>query len=61
MIRQIRYDPASQELCVQFTSDGSVYIYSGVPEDEADSFGSAASVGSYFHDNIKDTYASRRG
>ena len=56
-IRGIAYNKDTQELFVDFTS-GSKYKYSGVPQEDYDDFLSAPSKGSFFHDNIRDTYPS---
>jgi KTSC domain len=55
-ISQVAYDPDAQTLHIQF-SNGSVYRYSDVPQDEYEGLLSAASVGSYFADNIKNGYS----
>lgn len=61
MISAVKYEADKLELYVRFNSNGATYIYEGVPADEADDFITSASPGSYFHNNIKDSYGSRRG
>jgi hypothetical protein len=55
-LRAIGYDSDGQTLEVEFTN-GSVYRYSGVPQDRYDALMSASSVGSYFNANIKNSYS----
>lgn len=58
-IAAVAYDAEAQELEVQFV-DGSVYIYSDVPEAVATGFSSAISAGKYFHANVRDRYEARQ-
>lgn len=51
-IASIGYDPESRTLEVAF-HHGSVYAYSGVPEHVYLGLRSAASVGKYFHSNVR--------
>ena len=55
MIRGVAYSSSSKTLYVDF-NNGQEYAYSDVPEEEYEALLSAPSVGSYFHDNIRDTY-----
>jgi hypothetical protein len=54
-----QYDPASQELRIQFYS-GSIYAYDGVPQDVYDALMGASSKGKYFHAAIEGAYTYRR-
>ncbi|MBB4606146.1 hypothetical protein GGR59_002391 [Xanthomonas arboricola] len=54
-ISSIGYDADSQILEVEF-NNGSVYEYSGVPENEHVGLMSADSKGTYFNANIKKRY-----
>ncbi len=55
-VAAVGYDSDSSTLRVQFTN-GSVYDYDGVSEEEYDSLVTADSVGSYLNSNIKGIYA----
>lgn len=59
MIRAASYDEASQELHITF-KNGARYVYSSVPQEEADALASAESAGSYFISAIRDAYVARR-
>lgn len=54
-IQGMHYDDATQVLTVEFVG-GARYRYTGVEQDEYDGLMSAASKGSYFADNIKNSY-----
>jgi hypothetical protein len=54
-IRSIGYDATSETLEIEFNS-GGIYQYFGVPEHVYDELMSAPSIGTYFHQNIKDCY-----
>lgn len=58
MINRVKYDLESENLDLQF-SNGTIYTYSNVPEDEYQGLVGSASVGSYFHNNIKGSYSER--
>lgn len=58
-LQGVAYNPDTLELYVQF-SNGTEYAYSDVPESDYDGLLNAASVGSYFNDNIKNAYTYRR-
>jgi hypothetical protein len=58
-LRGVAYDKDSTTMVVEFIS-GSKYAYTGVPEDEYESLLSAPSPGSYFAENIKDSYPYQR-
>ena len=58
VIRRFVYDPASEELWVEFVS-GRRYVYSQVPRDTADTFRSAFAKGVYFNTRIRDQYPCR--
>jgi hypothetical protein len=53
------YDAAKQELTVEFRS-GAVYVYKGVPPEEAEAFASAESKGGFFAAYIRNSYTSAR-
>ena len=52
MIASQSYNPETQELTVTFQS-GHTYKYYSVPQDVANGFDNATSMGSYFLQNIK--------
>lgn len=58
-IRSVGYDPASQTLEVEFPS-GSVVQYSRVSPEVHRRLMAAPSPGSYFRDNIEESFSSRR-
>jgi KTSC domain len=61
LIAQAAYDDEAQELTIVFKSNGAKWHYSGVSQDEADSFAGAGSAGQYFLQNIKGQHPERRG
>lgn len=56
-IRRAKHDD-TRELQVQF-NDGSIYVYSQVPESVFHDFVNAAHPGKYFHANIRGRYETR--
>ena len=54
-ISAIGYDPATQELQVEF-KNGTTYSYQGVTEGQYQELLNAPSVGRYFMANIRGTY-----
>ncbi len=54
-IRAVGYEVESQALEIEF-NNGSVYEYSGVPENEYEGLMSADSKGTYFNSNIKNKF-----
>jgi hypothetical protein len=58
VIRRFAYCPDSGELWVEFTT-GRRYVYSGVPQEVADTFRSAFAKGVYFNTRIRDRYPYR--
>ena len=58
VIRRFDYRPESRELVVEFVT-GRVYIYSEVPEAEAQALRSAFAKGRYFNARIRDRYPFR--
>jgi hypothetical protein len=58
-IRSAGYDPRNRVLEVEF-SDGGIMQYSGVSEEVHRRFVNAPSPGSYFHDNIEESFTARR-
>ncbi|MCU1526885.1 MAG: hypothetical protein JWP75_648 [Frondihabitans sp.] len=57
-IVQVGYDPATQELYVEFL-DGRTYVYSPVPDVTYDEFMNADSKGSYLNREIKPNFDCR--
>lgn len=55
VIKRFDYRPESQELDVLFVT-GRRYLYSGVPEEEAQAFRSAFAKGVHFNKYIRDRY-----
>jgi hypothetical protein len=51
-IRAFGHSPATNAMRIQF-ANGSVYEYTGVPQDIVEGFASAESKGSYFAKNIR--------
>jgi hypothetical protein len=58
VIRSFEYRPETCELVVNFVS-GRRYVYSDVPEREAEAMRSAFSKGRYFNLHIRDHYRFR--
>ena len=58
VIRRFAYCPDSCDLWVEFTT-GRRYVYSGVPQEVADTFRSAFAKGIYFNTRIRDRYPHR--
>ena len=58
VIRRFVYDQSEGELWVEFTT-GRRYVYSGVPEDVAQTFRSAFAKGVYFNTRIRDQFPHR--
>jgi len=58
VIRRFTYSPDRQELTVEFVT-GRRYVYSAVPEDEAQRMREAFAKGVYFNKHIRDRYAYR--
>jgi hypothetical protein len=59
MIRGVAYDGDTEQLYVEFNT-GAVWEYDGVPAEEYEAMLGSGSVGSFFHNNIKDSYSARR-
>jgi hypothetical protein len=57
-ISEIEYDEYSETLRVRFT-DGSVYAYWNVPQEEYANLMYASSAGSYFNAHIRNRYSYR--
>lgn len=53
------YNYETSVLTIEFKS-GAKYEYSGVPEDDYQGLVDASSAGSFFHNNIKDVYPTKR-
>lgn len=58
-LRSVAYDPKTRVLEIEFHS-GGIYQYSGVPRSEYEALMNAASKGSYFAHNIKNSYGASR-
>jgi len=58
-IRAAGYDARNRVLEVEFSS-GSIVQYSGVSEEMYRRLMNAPSPGSYFHDNIEESFSSKR-
>ena len=58
VIRRFDYAPDRRELLVEFTT-GRRYVYSGVPEAEAQALRSAFAKGVQFNRRIRDRYPFR--
>ena len=54
-INAIGYDPDSMKMKIEF-QQGNIYDFCRVPEQVYKSFISAASIGGYYKDYIKDKY-----
>jgi len=54
-LESVGYDPDSAMLEIEF-HDGSIYQYSGVPQDVHTALMAAASLGSFLHKHIKGKY-----
>jgi hypothetical protein len=57
-IKSIGYDATGQLLEVEFNG-GGVHQYAGVPQDLADKFVRAQSIGTFFHMHIRDRFKSK--
>lgn len=58
-LRSVGYDPKEQKLEIEFVN-GSVYVYSRVPEQVFHQLMQAPSKGRYHHAAIRDRYGYRR-
>ena len=58
VIRRFVYDHSAGELWVEFVT-GRRYVYSGVPPQVAQAFGSAFAKGVYFNTRIRDRFPHR--
>ena len=58
-IAAIGYDPAANELHVQF-HNGGIYAYENVPFDKADAFAKSDSKGRFLSQNIKGQHSYRK-
>ena len=57
-IRAIGYDPAHQQLHIQFAA--ALYVFDEVPQTMYECMIDAKSKGSYFHENVKGKYPHRK-
>ena len=60
MVSALSYDGETSELTVEWAKGGSG-VFSGVPEDVANSAANAPSVGNFVHNQLKPNYPYRRG
>ena len=58
VIRRFDYVAETEELVVEFVT-GRRYVYSGVPQEEAEAMRRAFAKGSYFNRRIRDRYPYR--
>lgn len=58
-IQSVGYDPNRKVLEVEF-KNGGVYQYDGVPQDMADAFVGAESLGRFLQTRIKPAFPARR-
>ena len=58
-IRSVGYDARNRVLEIEFSS-GGISQYSGVAEEVYRRLMNAPSPGSYFHDNIEESFAAKR-
>lgn len=58
-IDEIGYDATTSTLYIKFKNN-RLYSYDNVPESVYDNLKSASSVGSYFHQNIRDVYVTHK-
>jgi hypothetical protein len=56
-IRSVSYNPATRNLTICFTSEGSGYDYYNVPQYIYDGLLQASSKGRYFQQYIREQYA----
>jgi len=55
-IRKIGYDSSQNKMYIDFEDSDPYYTYCRVPDHIFQAFVSAGSVGSYYHQYIKDQY-----
>ena len=58
-IRSVGYDSRNRVLEIEFSS-GSIYQYSGVADEVHRRLMSSPSAGSYFRDNIEESFTAKR-
>jgi hypothetical protein len=59
-IGRIEHNPQTLVLSIWFHESGGPYDYFGVPVHVYDAFLSAASIGRYFNDHIREQYSVNR-
>lgn len=59
MVSEVGYDPDTQEMSITWAKSGKTSIYSGVPEDVAESCSRAPSVGQFINSEVKPFYSHR--
>ncbi len=55
-IRKIGYDSSNSRMYIDFEDSDPYYTYCGVPQNIFTTFVTAQSVGSHYHQYIKDRY-----
>ena len=60
LIYGVHYDDGTQELTVIFKSNGSKYVYEGVPQEAYDAMMAAESQGKFFLRHIKPRFKWRQ-
>ena len=60
MIKAVGYDAMEEILEIEFSTNGSIYQYKGVPQVVYDELMEVASAGVYFRQNIKDEFESEK-
>lgn len=58
-VEAVKYDPGESALHIKFKS-GKVYVYDGVPPEDAEGLYHASSPSGFLRDNIIGTYEHRR-
>lgn len=58
-LKAVAYDPAKQEMAVDFGGPG-IYVYSGVTPEHHAKFVGADSLGKHFHSNIRGKFTHRQ-
>jgi hypothetical protein len=53
---KVGYDAAKRELTVVFREGGETYVYANVPAAAYKEMTEAPSMGTYYHENIKDNF-----
>jgi hypothetical protein len=59
LIKSMVYDKQKCQLMIEFKS-GTKYLYRDVPQSVIKRMSSSKSLGSFFHDNIREVYSFKR-